>query len=314
MGALTILFVCIAFYGLARRENDNQIRQQSILRKPDEPSILSLDSLVVNAHRLLRKVESVILRRTGRVILIIEKLDEDEQHIACMRVAECFGVQNVWIIDSSSRKQDNSKTRKRLKYKATKKCREAADWLDVRYFSSVNACLETLKKDERTLWMLQSCRRGGSESVWTIKTIPPKLALFVARTDHRESSRRSFKTNQEMTAFADSFFYFPLSGFTPCLSLAPLTAVVLDVFFTVCPSMRGELSEIQRAALRIRWYEKVARNDSQRKEFSSLVKPPDKSDKGNTKSQKKVIPFDDLRAPDEMLPSWARRKRYEALS
>jgi hypothetical protein len=57
-----------------------------------------------------------------------------------------YFISDFRIIDSgNSRKQNEKKAVKRLKHKATKKCREAADWLDVRYFNSAADVLEALK-------------------------------------------------------------------------------------------------------------------------------------------------------------------------
>ena len=48
--------------------------------------------------RVLRKAETVLARRTGRFLVIIERCTADHNYSAIIRTAEALGVQHLWLI------------------------------------------------------------------------------------------------------------------------------------------------------------------------------------------------------------------------
>ena len=48
--------------------------------------------------RRVRKVATVVMRRTSRVMLVLERTAYEHNYSAVMRTAEAMGVQNVWVI------------------------------------------------------------------------------------------------------------------------------------------------------------------------------------------------------------------------
>jgi tRNA G18 (ribose-2'-O)-methylase SpoU len=50
-------------------------------------------------NRVLRKAETVILGRTSRIILVVERCTDDHNYSAIIRTAEALGIQHVWLID-----------------------------------------------------------------------------------------------------------------------------------------------------------------------------------------------------------------------
>ena len=49
-------------------------------------------------ERLLRRVETVLRRRTARVVLVLERLCDGHNYAAVLRTAEAQGIQHVWLI------------------------------------------------------------------------------------------------------------------------------------------------------------------------------------------------------------------------
>ncbi len=49
-------------------------------------------------HRILRKAETVLLRRTSRIVLVIELSTDSHNYTAVIRTAECLGIQHIWVV------------------------------------------------------------------------------------------------------------------------------------------------------------------------------------------------------------------------
>ena len=48
--------------------------------------------------RVARRIETVLARRTSRLIVILERLVDGHNYSAIFRTCEALGIQNVWII------------------------------------------------------------------------------------------------------------------------------------------------------------------------------------------------------------------------
>ena len=53
--------------------------------------------------RLLRRIETVLQRRTARVIVVLERLQDGHNYAAVLRTCEALGVQHVWIVSPPKR-------------------------------------------------------------------------------------------------------------------------------------------------------------------------------------------------------------------
>jgi len=64
------------------------------------------DGPVVPPRRLLR-AEAVLARRTSRLLLVLETLQDANNYAALLRTADSFGIQHVWVVIESSNKMKN---------------------------------------------------------------------------------------------------------------------------------------------------------------------------------------------------------------
>ena len=62
--------------------------------------------------RVLRKAETVLLRRTSRLTIVIERSTNSQNYTAVLRTAEALGVQHVWLISPPGWRQNNYKRKK----------------------------------------------------------------------------------------------------------------------------------------------------------------------------------------------------------
>ena len=53
--------------------------------------------------RLLRRIETVVQRRTARIMLVLERLQDGHNYAAVLRTCESLGVQHVWIVSPPKR-------------------------------------------------------------------------------------------------------------------------------------------------------------------------------------------------------------------
>ncbi len=133
----------------------------------------------VPPRRLLR-AEAILARRTARLLLVVETLQDETNHQAILRTADSFGIQHVWIVRSGiPPKQHRALTRGKPSAQAVaatqvahaEKPEDAAQapvnladatgsismaagrWLTLRYFDSSAECIAALKEDNRTIWV-----------------------------------------------------------------------------------------------------------------------------------------------------------------
>ena len=59
--------------------------------------------------RLARKAETVLRGRSDRVLLILEHVADDFNHVAILRTCEALGVLRVWLIEAPQRRLDGDK-------------------------------------------------------------------------------------------------------------------------------------------------------------------------------------------------------------
>jgi len=162
-------------------------------------------------------------------------------------------------------------------------------WLDVTTFSTVESCVAQLQKLEYQIWVVEVGQLADSLHRCDVR-VPPKVAIVMGGVPQGPSVT--------MSSLADRRIYLPLHGFTPSLTLEITCACVLQYLFFLCPEARGNLSSEERHGLRQRWFAKLARSESERKEFLSYIDKP-------------LYPFDDLRLPDEYWKKVSKKRKEE---
>jgi len=238
------------------------------------------DSSALPPRRLLR-AEAILSRRTARLLLVVETLQDEGNHQAILRTADSFGVQHVWIVRSGIEMKPRFKGRNMRK--ASAKAQALLDatgqpaaagasaddeqlridsvssvsmasgrWLTLRYFDSTSACIAALREEQRTIWVsslspgsakldAQFLARGGR--------IPDKLALVLGREIDGVSP--------EMVAAASAAVFLPMHGFSESFNVSVAAALLCQRFFDLCPEAHGDLGDEERAQLRQLWYARL---------------------------------------------------------
>ena len=199
------------------------------------------------------------MRRTSRIILVIERPTDVHNVQAVFRTAESFGIQHVWYVESEG---DQGK-------KISKSVTKGSNlWLSLRSFGTPEACLDALQKLGCPIWATAlektSEMLNGPEC---LAPFPAKVALVMGR--------ESDGISKIMRAAADRLLYLPMHGFTESFNLSVATALVLQRCFDACPEMVGDMSAEEQTTLRELWYQNLAKSEDTKQQFPFfLANPP----------------------------------------
>jgi tRNA (guanosine-2'-O-)-methyltransferase len=230
-----------------------------------------------DAPRRLRRAEAVLARRTGRLMVVLERCADEHNRHAVLRTAEAFGVQRVALVEAPG-----SET-KPVSKKVTK---GAAQWLDLRRFKDPAACVAALRAEGWAIWAADLSPAAEEAASARLAPLPPKVALFFGREADGVSA--------ETLAAAERRLYLPMAGFTESFNLSVSAALLLQRLFDACPEMRGDLPPAERAAIRARWYRRLAGGKHPQRFDAWLADPPP--------------PLPDLRPGDEEKAPRLRKK------
>lgn len=197
----------------------------------------------VSAKRRQR-VEQVLAERSRYLTVVLEDIYQAHNASAVLRSCECFGVQDVHIIENRNSYTLNPDV-----------VQGASKWLDlIRYNEdggeNSRRCLEGLRTAG---YRLVAATPNGSD--YTLKDLPVdrKTALMFGTEEHG------------LTPYAldsaDLFVQVPMYGFTESFNISVCAALMLQ---EVSWRMREAdtnwpLTECERAELRLDWYRKMVR-------------------------------------------------------
>ncbi|KAK3237026.1 hypothetical protein CYMTET_52870, partial [Cymbomonas tetramitiformis] len=183
-------------------------------------------------------MDKVLDSRSDRLALVVQSTDAS----ACdsiLRTADTYGVQNVWMVESGTQP---------VAYVG--EAGHLALSLDMEHFQSPKDVLAALRRERRTVWVLDEDPSGVPLDRPGL-AIPPRVAIIVGRG--------SF--HSELLKAADCRVHLPRHGFTTELPLQVTCALVLQQFFVICPHARGDLTEVRQAMLRQRWISQLKAQD-----------------------------------------------------
>jgi tRNA(Leu) C34 or U34 (ribose-2'-O)-methylase TrmL len=242
----------------------------------------------VPPRRLLR-AEAILARRTARLLLVVETVQDESNHQAVLRTADAFGVQHVWIIRSGiEMKKRFIPKRRQLKagaqlvrdtqaqhaaeqglnpdeevldqqrLDATSNVSMAAGrWLTLRYFDTTAACIQALREDGREIWVSSLAPKSARLDANFLARggrIPDKLALVLGREIDGVSP--------EMVAAASASVFLPMQGFSESFNVSVAAALLCQRLTDLCPEMIGDLGADERNQLRRLWYAHLSATNS----------------------------------------------------
>lgn len=183
----------------------------------------------------------LIRERTGYVTLVLEDLYQPHNCSAVLRSCDCFGVQNVHVIENKNVFRDNSEI-----------SMGAADWLTLhRHREETSPTMGTINDLKRQGFRIVATTPHERNSfVDDINLYKGKMAFFMGT--------ELTGLSDEMMENADEFVKIPMYGFTESYNVSVCAALLL---YSVVQRLRRtdidwHLSEDEQYEVLFQWYKR----------------------------------------------------------
>ena len=183
--------------------------------------------------RRLERMRAVLARRTRRLTVVFEDVYHPHNAGAVMRTAECFGVQDIHVVENEKRFRP-----------ATDVVRGAARWLTLHRYRNFDDAAATLR--ERGYRLAATSVDPGSVPLEDVPVTEP-LALCFGTEEVGLSSAA--------VAAADVLVHVPMAGFTESLNVSVTAALCLRELTTRMRRSEDDwpLSRQECDELRLTW-------------------------------------------------------------
>ncbi|HAS57843.1 MAG TPA: rRNA methyltransferase [Algoriphagus sp.] len=209
-----------------------------------ELGLLSYLGQYITDHKK-KVMETVLAQRTRFFTVVLEDIYKPHNASAVLRTCDCFGIQDVHIIEKTNQYKVNPYV-----------TRGASDWVDIhKYFSNegnaVKDCFSALKKNGYQIFATSP--NPGSISVYDLPA-NQKIAL-VFGNEHEGVS-------EEVKQQADGLVHIPMLGFTESFNISVSASIFLYELTKQIKDLTIEgfhLSEDEKHALRLKWYKQIVK-------------------------------------------------------
>jgi tRNA (guanosine-2'-O-)-methyltransferase len=199
----------------------------------------------------------VLAQRTRHITLVLEDIFQSQNASAAVRTCECLGLQDIHIIENSS------------KYGVNKKVLKGSNkWIDIHRYHHKNVdnttvCITQLKSQGYKIMVMDPAPDGRS-----INDIEPdqKLAIVMGN---------EFRGNSDTALqLANEKIFIPMFGFTESFNISVSAAICLNVLLTKLRSsnVMWRLTDEEKEHLTLQWVRKSVRNSTLlEKEFLKTI-------------------------------------------
>ncbi len=220
---------------------------------PAEYKLLDHLAQFVSEHKK-SFVEEVLERRTRYVTVVLENIYQSQNASAVIRTCECMGLQDVHIVEDTTRYNLNIRVLKGS-YK----------WMNLERYKEKNtnnaeACFRRLRSENYRIFVADPAADGMS--IDDLDVSAGKIAL-VFGNELRGASEYSL-------ANADRKVRIPMYGFTESLNVSVSVAICLNTILG--KFRRPDLTDAEKDLLRLTWYRKIVRrSDVVEREFLRTI-------------------------------------------
>jgi tRNA (guanosine-2'-O-)-methyltransferase len=202
-------------------------------------------------------IEGVLSARTRHLTVVLENIYQSQNASAVFRTVECFGIQDVHLIENENA------------YGVNRRVLKGADkWLTIKHHNQPNVnntplCFEHLKKEG---YKILATTPTASMSIQEVD-VSQKLAIVMGNELHGLS--------EEAQEAADVKVKIPMQGFTESLNLSVSAAICIYELIAKIRSskMNWQLTTKEQEALRLIWYRKsIRRSEIIEKKYLESIK------------------------------------------
>ena len=185
----------------------------------------------------LRRFEEVLQHRTRHLTVVLEDIYQPHNAAAVLRSCDCFGIQDVHVIENQNKFEANPDVEL-----------GSAKWITMHKHNSEKEntanCIASLKKSDYKIVVTSPHKNDCSIEELDITG---KTALFFG-TEMRGATPVAFEQ-------ADAFVKIPMVGFTESLNISVSAAVTLYTLTSrlKSSSINWKLSENEELEIRLQW-------------------------------------------------------------
>ncbi len=197
----------------------------------------------VTENRQTRLAE-ILGNRTRHVTVVLEDLFQAQNISAVLRTCDCYGVQDVYVIQH------------RNEFEANKEISMGADkWLTIHEFPhsehNVKECIDRLHE----------------QGYWVAATLPDEQKRTIFDLPVEQKTAFLFGTeltglSEEAVKYADGNILIPMYGFTESFNISNSAAIILSHFTEKMrhSNVRWQLSDEDKEEIYFDWLQKTVKN------------------------------------------------------
>ncbi|WP_439490759.1 TrmH family RNA methyltransferase [Algoriphagus sp.] len=188
-------------------------------------------------------MEKVLAQRTRFITVVLEDIFKPHNASAVLRTCDCFGIQDVHVIEKVNRYKINPYV-----------TRGASQWVDLhKYYtpegSAVQECFSSLRENGYKIYGTSPL--PGSVSIYDLE--PDQKLALVFGNEHEGIS-------QEVQGNVDGLVHIPMLGFTESFNISVAASISLYELVKKAKNYDHPdfyLSEDEKQILRMKWYRSV---------------------------------------------------------
>lgn len=214
-------------------------------------------SQFVSEHKK-QGIDKVLDHRTRHVTVVLENIYQSQNASAVIRTCECMGLQDVHIVENTSKYELNVRVLK-----------GSHKWMNLERYrtrgvNNTEVCFEKLRAEGYRILVADPGEDGIS--IHDVPVTEGKLALVFGN----ELSGISSYALQH----GDQKIRIPMFGFTESLNISVSVAICLNSLVTKMNAEGGDygLTDPEKNALKLHWYRKIVkRSDLIEREFLRAI-------------------------------------------
>lgn len=200
-----------------------------------------------------QKIDEVLEKRTRHLTIAIEDIYQPQNASAVVRTCDCFGIQDIHIIENLNRYKLNPDV-----------TLGSSKWIDIVKYNKKNqnntlACIEKLKNNG---YQIIATTPHYEEVFLNDLQLDKKIALFFGNEKEGLS--------KDVIEKADGFMKIPMTGFTESLNISVCAAISIHHLITKLwkSEINWKLSDEEKFEIKYKWIKKIIkRSDLLEKEF-----------------------------------------------
>jgi len=189
----------------------------------------------------------VLENRTKYITIALEDIYQSQNASAVLRTSECFGLQNIHIIENKNEYQLNPDV-----------VQGSSKWLNLKKFSNKeNNTLEAIKKLKAQGYrIIATTPHTKDVSLEDFDIEKGKFALFFGT--------EGTGLSDEMMKSADEFLRIPMYGFTESFNISVSAAIILQhlVYKLRNSDIKWQLSDSEIDELKLEWLKKSIKSST----------------------------------------------------